>query len=132
LKDTTVAARYARALFIVTEKRSETSRALEDLKGLAQVLEPGGRIAVISFHSLEDRAVKSTLRGLTRRCICPRDLPVCACGRPGQVRLVTPRAIRPSAAEARDNPRSRSARLRAAERLGATPGRAEDPAEARA
>src|SRR5437867_7169891 len=86
-------------------------------------LEPGGRLVVIAFHSLEDRAVKSTLRGLTRRCICPRDLPVCACGRPGQVRLVTPRAIRPSAAEARDNPRSRSARLRAAERLEPSSGR---------
>ncbi len=83
-------------------------------------LEPGGRLVVIAFHSLEDRIVKSTLRGLTRRCICPRDLPVCACGRPGRVRLVTPRPVRPSAAEARDNPRSRSARLRAAERLEAS------------
>jgi len=87
-------------------------------------LEPGGRIVVIAFHSLEDRVVKNTLRGLTRHCICPRDLPVCACGEPGQVRLVTPRAIRPSAAEARDNPRSRSARLRAAERLDPSTGRA--------
>jgi 16S rRNA (cytosine1402-N4)-methyltransferase len=80
-------------------------------------LETGGRIAVISFHSLEDRVVKRTLRSLTRRCVCPRDLPVCVCGRPGIVRVITPRALRPAPEEVRDNPRSRSARLRAAERL---------------
>jgi 16S rRNA (cytosine1402-N4)-methyltransferase len=101
--------------------RIATNRELDGLDRLleeaARRLEPGGRIAVISFHSLEDRVVKRTLRGLTRRCVCPRDLPVCACGRPGVVRLVTARAVRPSAEEARRNPRSRSARLRAAERL---------------
>jgi len=97
---------------------------------LARALRPGGRIVVIAFHSLEDRLVKRTLRGLTRRCICPRDLPVCACGRPGLVRLVTSRPVRPSASEVRDNPRSRSARLRAAERLGSSPGRAENHGEA--
>ncbi len=100
------------------------------LEQAAGLLEPGGRIVVIAFHSLEDRLVKRTLRGLTRRCICPRDLPVCACGRPGLVRLVTSRPIRPSASEVRDNPRSRSARLRAAERLGGSPGRAENHGEA--
>lgn len=87
------------------------------LQEAARRLEPGGRIAVIAFHSLEDRIVKRTLRGLTRHCVCPRDLPVCACGRPGLLRLVTSQPVRPSAAEAGDNPRSRSARLRAAERL---------------
>ena len=101
--------------------RIAVNRELERLDRLieeaAARLEPGGRFAVISFHSLEDRVVKRTFRGLTRRCVCPRDLPVCACGRPGLVRLVTSRALRPSAEEARDNPRSRSARLRAAERL---------------
>jgi len=101
--------------------RIATNRELEGLDGLLAGaiarLGPGGRIAVISFHSLEDRVVKRTLRGLTRRCICPRDLPVCACGRPGVVRLITPRAVRPAPEEIRDNPRSRSARLRAAARL---------------
>jgi len=101
--------------------RIATNRELEGLDGLLaeaiERLEPGGRIAVISFHSLEDRVVKQTLRGLTRRCVCPRDLPVCACGRPGVARLVTPRAVRPAPEEIRDNPRSRSARLRAAARL---------------
>ena len=95
-----------------------------ELEGLDRLLEeaarrllPGGRIAVIAFHSLEDRIVKNTLRGLTRRCVCPRGLPVCACGRPGLLRPVTSKPVRPSAAEMDDNPRSRSARLRAAERL---------------
>lgn len=101
--------------------RIAVNRELEGLDRLleeaAARLEPGGRIAVVSFHSLEDRVVKRTFRGLTRRCVCPRDLPVCACGRPGVVRLVTPRAVRPSADEERRNPRCRSARLRAAERL---------------
>ncbi len=101
--------------------RIATNRELEGLDRLleeaAARLEPGGRIAVISFHSLEDRIVKRTLRGMTRRCVCPRDLPVCACGRPGIARLVTARAVLPSAGEMRGNPRSRSARLRAAERL---------------
>jgi len=101
--------------------RIATNGELEGLDHLladaTACLEPGGRIAVISFHSLEDRVVKRTLRSLTRRCVCPRDLPVCVCGRPGVVRLITPRALRPSPEEVRDNPRSRSARLRAAERL---------------
>ena len=95
-----------------------------ELEGLDRLLEeaarrllPGGRIAVIAFHSLEDRIVKNTLRGLTRRCVCPRRLPVCACGRPGLLRPVTSKPVRPSAMEIDENPRSRSARLRAAERL---------------
>ena len=101
--------------------RIATNRELEGLDRLLAeaiaLLEAAGRIAVISFHSLEDRIVKQTFRGLTRRCVCPRDLPVCVCGRPGVVRLVTPRAVRPAPEEIRDNPRSRSARLRAAARL---------------
>ena len=124
------ATRSFQALRIVVNDELEgLGRLLEQAVGR---LEPGGRIAVIAFHSLEDRLVKRALRGLTRRCICPRDLPVCACGRPGQVRLVTPRPVRPSAGEMRGNPRSRSARLRAAERLGTPPARADGPAEARA
>jgi 16S rRNA (cytosine1402-N4)-methyltransferase len=109
------ATRTFQALRIATNSELEgLDRLLEEAAGR---LEPGARIAVISFHSLEDRIVKRTLRGLTRRCVCPRDLPVCACGRPGIVRLVTARAVRPSAGEMLGNPRSRSARLRAAERL---------------
>jgi 16S rRNA (cytosine1402-N4)-methyltransferase len=81
-------------------------------------LRPGGRLAVVSFHSLEDRAVKQTFRALAHRCVCPRDLPRCGCGRPDLVRHVTSGAARPAAGEVRDNPRSRSARLRAVERIG--------------
>jgi 16S rRNA (cytosine1402-N4)-methyltransferase len=101
--------------------RIATNREIEGLDSLIETaagrLQPGGRIAVIAFHSLEDRIVKKSLRGLTRRCVCPRDLPICVCGRPGLVRMITGKAVRPSAEEARVNPRSRSARLRAAERL---------------
>ncbi|MBI4168585.1 MAG: 16S rRNA (cytosine(1402)-N(4))-methyltransferase RsmH [Acidobacteria bacterium] len=100
-----------------------------ELEGLDRLLEEsagrlrgGGRLAVISFHSLEDRIVKRTFRSLARRCICPRDLPVCACGRPDLVRLVTPRPIRPAEDEVRRNPRSRSARLRVVERLDGRAG----------
>jgi 16S rRNA (cytosine1402-N4)-methyltransferase len=81
------------------------------------VLRRGGRVAVISYHSLEDRAVKRCFRDLAERCTCPRDLPVCGCGRENLVRVVTRRAVRPGPAETADNPRSRSARLRVAERL---------------
>lgn len=98
----------------------------EELDGLDQRLEDlsarlaaGGRMAVIAFHSLEDRVVKQTFRSLSHRCRCPRSMPVCACGRPDLMRVVTGRAVRPSAAEIDANPRSRSARLRAAERLEA-------------
>jgi len=80
-------------------------------------LKPGGRIILISFHSLEDRIVKTTLRNLTRRCVCPKDLPVCVCGAPGKVELLTKKPVSPGAMEIFDNPRSRSARLRAAKRL---------------
>lgn len=85
--------------------------------GAVSILRRGGRIVVIAFHSLEDRAVKQALRGLTERCVCPPGLPVCACGRENVIRLLTPRAVAPSDDEIRENPRARSARLRAAERL---------------
>jgi 16S rRNA (cytosine1402-N4)-methyltransferase len=88
------------------------------LTGCVARLRPGGRLAVVAFHSLEDRAVKQTFRSLAHRCVCPRDLPRCGCGRPDLVRHVTSGAARPGADEVRGNPRSRSARLRAVERLG--------------
>lgn len=82
-------------------------------------LVPGGRLAVISFHSLEDRIVKHALRDEARDCLCPPELPVCRCDHRARLRLVTRRPIEPSAAEVLANPRARSARLRVAERLAA-------------
>ena len=81
-------------------------------------LRPGGRIAVIAFHSLEDRIVKHTLRSLAGRCTCPPDFPVCRCNPEEVVRVVTRSPIRPDDDEVERNPRARSSRLRVAERRG--------------
>ena len=82
-----------------------------------QILKPGGRLAAISFHSLEDRRVKRFIADRTRGCICPPDLPVCGCGRTPEAALVFRRSIAASAGEVAANPRSKSARLRAARKL---------------
>jgi len=82
-------------------------------------LREGGRIGAISFHSLEDRRVKRFLVERARGCICPPDLPVCACGREPEAELISRRAIMPTTGEIADNPRSKSARLRAARKIGA-------------
>jgi 16S rRNA (cytosine1402-N4)-methyltransferase len=81
------------------------------------LLRVGGRLAAISFHSLEDRRVKRFLADRTRGCICPPDLPVCGCGRTPQAELVFRRSVAPTPGEVADNPRSKSARLRAARKL---------------
>jgi 16S rRNA (cytosine1402-N4)-methyltransferase len=81
------------------------------------LLRPGGRFAGISFHSLEDRRVKRFLAGRAQGCICPPDLPVCACGRVADAELLTRGGVVPSAGEIAANPRARSARLRAARKL---------------
>ncbi len=78
---------------------------------------PGGRLAAISFHSLEDRRVKRFLADRARGCICPPDLPVCGCGRTPEAELLTRRAVAPTPGEVADNPRSASGRLRAARRI---------------
>jgi 16S rRNA (cytosine1402-N4)-methyltransferase len=81
------------------------------------MLRPGGRIAVISFHSLEDRIVKRFMREQERGCVCPPDFPVCVCGHEPVLRTLSRKAIRPSAAELATNPRAASAKLRAAVRV---------------
>jgi 16S rRNA (cytosine1402-N4)-methyltransferase len=89
--------------------------------GLAQaiqILEPGGRLAVISFHSLEDRIVKQTFRKESQECICPPEQPVCTCGGRRTLKVITKRPLRPTEEEVQGNPRARSARLRVAEKAG--------------
>jgi 16S rRNA (cytosine1402-N4)-methyltransferase len=88
----------------------------EALPAAVEMLRPGGRLAVISFHSLEDRIVKRYFRDEQKGCVCPPDFPVCACGREPVVRVLTPRAVRPSPRETAANPRAASARLRVAEK----------------
>jgi 16S rRNA (cytosine1402-N4)-methyltransferase len=83
------------------------------------VLGSGGRLAAISFHSLEDRMVKRFLAARARGCVCPPELPVCVCGRQPEAELITRRALAPTAGEVAANPRSRSAHLRAARKLEA-------------
>ena len=80
-------------------------------------LKPGGRIAIITFHSLEDRIVKSRMQAAARGCICPPEFPVCVCGRKPVVRLVTRKPVVSGEEELEENPRARSAKLRVAEKL---------------
>jgi len=110
-----VATRTFQALRIgVNDELGELDRVLSALPRLLRV---GGRAAVIAFHSLEDRAVKQAFRALEGRCTCPPGLPVCACGAQGTFKVLTRRAVQASDAEVDRNPRARSARLRAVERV---------------
>jgi 16S rRNA (cytosine1402-N4)-methyltransferase len=110
-----VATRTFQALRIaVNDELGELDRVLTALPRLLRI---GGRAAVIAFHSLEDRAVKQAFRTLEGRCTCPPGLPVCACGAQGTFRVLTRRAVQASEAEVERNPRARSARLRAVERV---------------
>ncbi len=88
------------------------------LPAALEMLRPGGRLAVISFHSLEDRIVKQFLREKERGCTCPPDFPVCVCGHEPELRAIERRPIRPGATEVAANARSASARLRAAIKAG--------------
>ena len=99
----------------VNEEMDALEAALPQAVGILAV---GGRLAVISFHSLEDRVVKRFLRRESRDCICPPELPICTCDHRATVRLITRKPIRPTADEIAANPRARSARLRVAERVG--------------
>ena len=92
-------------------------RVLEDsLKEMISLLNPGGRICIITFHSLEDRIVKDAFRNAENPCICPPEFPVCVCGRKSQGRVITRKPILPTEEEAERNPRSKSAKLRVFEK----------------
>ena len=101
--------------------RIEVNGELDAIKPLidsaAASLVPGGRLAIISFHSLEDRIVKQSYKSLLGGCTCPKDFPVCICGRKPIVKEISRKPILPSAEELENNPRSRSAKLRVAEKL---------------
>lgn len=101
--------------------RIVVNRELDELEsGLPaaiELLRPGGRVVVISFHSLEDRFVKQLFRDLSKDCVCPPRQPICTCDAQAVVRVITRKVVRPSEEEVERNPRSRSARLRVAEKL---------------
>ena len=86
------------------------------LAAAADGLKPGGRLAVITFHSLEDRIVKQTMRELAAGCTCPPEFPVCVCGKKPRLKLITRKPVTPGPEELAENPRARSAKLRVAER----------------
>ena len=98
----------------VNDELGEVERLLA---GALDALNPGGRLAVISFHSLEDRLVKTAYAGWAKGCTCPPDFPVCVCGKKPKVRLVGKKPITADEAEVNENPRARSAKLRVAEKL---------------
>ena len=101
--------------------RIAVNQELEKLKsfmeGVVNYLKPGGRLCVLSFHSLEDRIVKQRLKSLQKGCTCPPQLPQCVCGQKPQIRILTKKVLRPTPEEVRANPMVRSTRLRAIEKL---------------
>jgi len=98
----------------VNDELEELSKGL---KAATQLMKEGARLAVISFHSLEDRIVKNYFRDLSRDCICPPEQPICTCDTEPTFRILTRKIVRPSEEEVINNPRSRSARLRVAEKI---------------
>lgn len=90
----------------------------ECLRGLVGRLKPGGRICVLTFHSLEDRIVKQVFRELATDCTCPKNLPVCVCGKKKEIEIVNSKPITASEEEIKQNPRSKSAKLRISEKIG--------------
>ena len=111
------ATRVFQALRIAVNEELEALEA--GLAAALNLLRPGGRLVVLSYHSLEDRIVKRFFQAERRGCTCPPEVPVCVCGRSPRLRLVVGKGLVPGEAEIVANPRARSARLRAAERLAA-------------
>lgn len=99
------------------EVNNELGIITETIKDISTALNPGGRISIITFHSLEDRIVKNAYRDLAQGCVCPPELPVCMCNNKPVVKVITRKPILPSDQEIEENPRARSAKLRVAEKL---------------
>jgi 16S rRNA (cytosine1402-N4)-methyltransferase len=114
-RDIHVATRTFQAIRIAVN--DELGEIESGLRAALSTLKPGGRMATISFHSLEDRLVKSFFNVESKDCICPPQQPVCTCGHRATLRIVTRHPVRPSEQELAANPRARSARLRVAERI---------------
>ncbi|WP_092207049.1 16S rRNA (cytosine(1402)-N(4))-methyltransferase RsmH [Desulfoluna spongiiphila] len=95
----------------------ELDRLERFMDDFLELLNPGGRLCVLSFHSLEDRIVKQKMKGLATGCICPKSFPICTCGNEPKVKLLTRKAVRPADDEVAENPMARSTRLRACEKL---------------
>ncbi|MBR5515368.1 MAG: 16S rRNA (cytosine(1402)-N(4))-methyltransferase, partial [Clostridia bacterium] len=101
--------------------RIEVNRELDiiepTIRNAVEMLNPGGRIVIITFHSLEDRIVKQTFSDLTKGCTCPPDFPVCVCNNKPKGRVITKKPILPSDEELKENSRSKSAKLRIFEKI---------------
>ena len=99
------------------EVNGELDMLEQAVNDIVDRLAPNGRIAIITFHSLEDRIVKEAFKNLENPCTCPREFPICVCGKKPQVKIITKKPIIPSSGELEDNPRSRSAKLRIAQKI---------------
>ena len=89
----------------------------EGIKDIIRGLKPSGRLAVITFHSLEDRIVKQTFKDLETDCVCDKRLPICVCGKKREINILTKKPIEASEKEKEENPRSKSAKLRIIEKI---------------
>lgn len=115
----TLARVYQALRIAVNDELGQLQSALERVIDL---LAPAGRVGVISYHSLEDRIVKKIFKSRTGECVCPPNLPVCACGAEASLKILTRKPVRPSASEVSENPRARSAKFRVAEKLPSNEG----------
>jgi 16S rRNA (cytosine1402-N4)-methyltransferase len=114
-RDINVATRTFQALRIAVNRELESLE--RGLKAALTVLASGGRVGVVTFHSLEDRLVKNSFNVEAKDCLCPPHAPICICGHRRSIRIITRKPITPGETELRENPRSRSAKLRIAEKL---------------
>ncbi len=99
------------------EVNGELDGLADCVRGLCRTLRPGGRICILTFHSLEDRIVKEVFRELNTDCVCPKSFPVCVCGKKRELELITKKPITPGEREQAENPRSKCAKLRIAQKI---------------